>query len=86
MEITPEKMDEIHITIGKNVKNIRNKKGLSQLQLALELGYKSVSVISLGEIYKNKKHFNLIQLAKISKILNVDICEFFKGIDEILKS
>ena len=85
MELTPQQIDKIYIKIGKNVKKIREKNGLSQLELTLNLGYKSVSVISLGEIYKNKKHFNIIQLAKISKVLNVEIYEFFEGIDEIIQ-
>ena len=86
MELTQNQIEQIHIKIGKNVKKIREKKGLSQLELALNVGYKSVSVVSLGEIYKNKKHFNIIQLAKISKVLNVSILEFFDGIDEIIKT
>ena len=86
MEFNSNQIDQIHITIGKNVKKIRESKGLSQLELALNLGYKSVSVISLGEIYKNKKHFNIIQLAKISKLLDVEIYKFFEGVDDILKS
>jgi len=85
MELTSKQIEEIYIKIGKNVKKVREEKGLSQLELALSIGYKSVSVISLGEIYKNKKHFNIIQLAKIAKILNISILEFFEGIDEIIK-
>ena len=85
LEITQQQVDEIYIKIGKNVKRIREENGFSQLSLALDLGYKSISVISLGEIYKNKKHFNITQLAKISKLLNVDIYEFFEGVDEIIK-
>ena len=85
MDLTQNQIDEIYIQIGKNVKKIREAKGFSQLELALNLEYKSVSVISLGEIYKNKKHFNIIQLAKISKVLNVSILEFFEGVDEIIK-
>ncbi len=85
MSLSEKEINEIYKLIGKNVKKIRKKKGYSQLELALSLGYKSVSVISLGEIYKNKKHFNIAQLSKIAKTLNVDICEFFEGIDKILK-
>jgi len=86
MELTSKQIDEIYIKIGKNVKRIREEKGFSQLELALSMGYKSVSVISLGEIYKNKKHFNIIQLAKIAKILNVSILKFFEDIDEIINN
>ena len=84
--LSQEKIDKIYIKIGKNVKKIREKKDISQLDLALTLGYKSVSVISLGEIYKNKKHFNITHLAKIAKVLDVEICEFFEGVDEIIRS
>jgi len=39
----------------------------------------------MAEIYHNKKHFNIAHLAKIAKVLEVDICEFFEGVDEIIK-
>ena len=81
MKLSQNKIDEIYKIIGKNVKKIRIEKGLSQLELSLELGYKSVSVVAFGEICKNNKHFNISQLANISKILNVEICEFFKGVE-----
>ena len=84
--LSQEIIDKIYIKIGQNVKKIREKRNISQLDLALTLGYKSVSVISLGEIYKNKKHFNIAHLAKLSKVLDVSICEFFEGVDEIIKS
>jgi len=84
VSLSQNEIDEIYKQIGKNVKKIREEKGLSQLELAINLGYKSVSVISLGEIYKNKKHFNITQLAKLSKELNISILEFFDGIDEII--
>jgi transcriptional regulator with XRE-family HTH domain len=86
VSLSQKEIDEIYKIIGKNVKKIREKRGLSQLELALNLGYKSVSVISLGEIYKNKKHFNITQLAKIAKTLNTDICEFFEGVEEIIEN
>lgn len=84
--LSQEKINKIYIKIGQNVKKIREKRNISQLDLALTLGYKSVSVISLGEIHKNKKHFNIAHLAKIAKVLDVSICDFFEGVDEIIKS
>ena len=57
---------------------VRKQKGLSQLDLSLQMGYKSVSVVSGAEIYYNGKHFNLEHLLKISQILEVDISEFLK--------
>jgi transcriptional regulator with XRE-family HTH domain len=70
---------QFYQNIGKNVAKLRKSKGLSQLDLSLEMGYKSVSVVSGAEVCYNSKHFNIEQLLKISQILNVDICEFFKS-------
>jgi ribosome-binding protein aMBF1 (putative translation factor) len=72
---TPE---QLYKTIGKNVAKYRKEKGLSQLDLSLQMGYKSVSVVSGAEIYYDGKHFNLEHLLKISQILDVDISEFLK--------
>ena len=69
--------DDFYRIIGKNVARIRKEKGLSQLDLSLQMGYKSVSVVSGAEIYYNSKHFNLEHLLKIAQVLDVDICEFF---------
>ena len=69
---------ELHIKIGKNVAKLRKQYGFSQLQLSLEIGNKSPSLLSSAEVYKNKRHFNIEQLHKIAKILDIDICEFFK--------
>ena len=71
--------EEFHKFIGQNLAKLRKSKGLSQLDLSLEMGYKSVSVVSGAEVCYNSKHFNIEQLLKISQILNVDICEFFKS-------
>lgn len=71
-------IDELHILIGKNVAEYRKKASLSQLALSLEMGNKSPSLVSSAEIYTNQRHFNIEQLHKIAKILNVDIVDFFK--------
>ena len=70
--------DELYKIIGQNVAKYRKGKGLSQLDLSLAMGYKSVSVVSGAEIYYNGKHFNLEHLLKISQILNIEISEFLK--------
>lgn len=70
--------DELYILIGKNVARLRNEANLSQLELSLEMGNKSSSIVSAAELYANKRKFNIAQLHKIAKILNIDICEFFK--------
>ncbi len=48
------------------------------MELGLALGHTGVGTVSVAEIYHNKKHFNIEHLYKIAKILEVDICEFFK--------
>ncbi|MFW2236437.1 helix-turn-helix domain-containing protein [Aliarcobacter butzleri] len=73
--LTPE---ELYKLIGRNVAKFRKQRKLSQLELSLRMGYKSVSVVSGAEICYNGKHFNLEHLLKISQILDVEIAEFLK--------
>lgn len=73
-------IDQFHIEIGKKVKKARTKKGLSQLKLAELIGHKSVSIISLAEIYHNKQHFNIEHLVKIAFVLEIDICELLPSL------
>jgi len=77
-EINDLSSDALHIRIGKNVSRLRKEAGFSQLELSLEIGNKSPSLLSSAEVYKNKRHFNITQLHKIAKVLDIDICEFFK--------
>ena len=65
--------------ISANVIKARKEKGYSQLKLATELGYSSASYIGRMEIRKNNEHFNLVHLYKISKVLDIPICEFFRS-------
>ncbi len=74
-------IDEFYINIGKNVKRLREEKGLTQLQLSQSLGFKSVGLVSQSELYLKKQHFNLKHLYLISLILECDMNEFFKIID-----
>ena len=75
-----EKIEDFYKILGKNVKKIRLQKGYSQLDLALEIGIKSVAFYSNCENVRYNKHFNLEHLYKLAKALNVDICDFFEGI------
>jgi len=79
-EFSKDEIEEVHKTIGYNVKKYREKKGISQLELSLEIGNKSVSLISAAELYTDKKHFNIEHLYKISKILDIDISVFFEDL------
>lgn len=71
--------EEILNTVSKNVLKYRKDKGLTQMQLALEIGMSGGAYLGRAEIRKENHHFNIKHLAKISKILDVDICEFFKS-------
>ncbi|NBK98105.1 XRE family transcriptional regulator [Sulfurimonas sp. CVO] len=71
--------EEILDTVSKNVLKYRKDKGLTQMQLALEIGMSGGAYLGRAEIRKENHHFNIKHLAKISKILDVDICEFFKS-------
>jgi transcriptional regulator with XRE-family HTH domain len=67
-------VEEFYRKVGSNVAKYRKEAGLSQLDLSLQMGYKSISIVSSAEIYYKGKHFNLEHLLKISQILNVDLC------------
>ena len=81
LEISQIDIDVFYRTIGKNVMRLRKEKGLSQLELALAIGLKSVGLISVAELYHNKKHFNLEHLYKIANALDVKITDFFSDIE-----
>ena len=72
-------IDEFYANIGKNVKKLREQKGLTQLQLSQALGFKSVGLVSQSELYLKKQHFNLKHLYLISLVLECNMNEFFKS-------
>lgn len=78
IEISEEEIELFHRFIGQRVKQLRQKQGLSQLQLALAMGFNSVSSIAKAEIGIENKHFNLEHLYKIAKILEIDLCDFIQ--------
>lgn len=75
LDLPEDFIDDLHVEIGNNVKKARVKKGFSQLKLAQLIGHKSVSIVSLAEIYHNKQHFNIEHLVKIAYVLEIDVCE-----------
>lgn len=77
-EFLKDEIEDIHRKIGLAVKKYREHRGLTQLDLSLEMGNKSVSLVSAAELFRNKKRFNIGHLYKISKILNVPITSFFE--------
>ncbi len=71
--------EEVLDTVSKNVLKYRKEKGMTQMQLALEIGMSGGAYLGRAEIRKDNQHFNIKHLAKISKVLEIDICEFFKS-------
>ncbi len=80
IEFSSDELSRLHKCVGERVANIRKNKKVSQLDLALTVGYKSASVIAKGEAGTENRHFSVEQLYKISKALNVDMREFFSDI------
>ncbi len=71
-------IEEKHRKIGQNVAKIRKERGLSQLELSLKLGHKSVSIVASAEVFYRGAHFSVSHLLEIAEILEVDVREFFK--------
>ena len=77
-DISKEEIYEFYKTISSNVKKARINAKISQLELSLKLGIKSIAFYSNCENLRYNKHFNLEHIYKISKALNIDICELIK--------
>ncbi|MEA2091876.1 MAG: helix-turn-helix transcriptional regulator [Campylobacterota bacterium] len=73
-----EYSNEILDIVSSNVKKYRIEKGFTQMQLALEIGMSGGAYLGRAEIRKPNHHFNIKHIAKISKVLEVSICDFFK--------
>jgi len=74
VESLPENfIEDLHKKIGQNVKQAREKKGLSQLQLSQLIGHKSVTIVSRAEIHYKGQHFNIEHLFKIAYVLEIGI-------------
>ena len=68
-KIQDKYIDNAYRIIGLNVKKARELRGLTQLELSLAIGHKSVSVVSCAEIYHKRQHFNIEHLLKIAQAL-----------------
>ena len=61
--------------LSSNIKRFRNRLGLSQLHLALELG---ISTTFLSNIETGKKWVSAHTLSQIARTLKIDVYELFK--------
>lgn len=64
-------------TFGRRVAEVRKSKGITQQQLAQDIG---MSVVAIAYIETGKRWARLGTLNKISKSLKVKISELFDGI------
>ena len=62
--------------IGKNIRTIRNSKGLSMEAVANEA---NIEYRQLGRIERGEGNTTIASLLKIADALNVDIGKFFTG-------
>lgn len=76
--ISDDEIIDFYSKVSTKVKYYRELKKVTQLDLALDIGIKSVAFYSNCENNKYDKHFNMEHIYKISKALDVNICEFFK--------
>ena len=76
--LSDDEIAKFHRLVANRVAQLRKERGLSQLELSLAIGYKSVSLVAGAEAGYKNIHFNLEQLYRIASALDVDMAEFFK--------
>ena len=77
-QISIEEVEAFHQKIATNIRKFREENKITQHDMALSMGIESVAFYSNCENLRYGKHFNIEHIFKISRILEVDIEEFFK--------
>ena len=80
MKINKSDNKYIYVIAGKNIKRIREEKGLTQVQLADLIKYNEGTISNIEN--DSFQTFSLEFLYIISKKLKVPMSEFFKEIDQ----
>jgi len=70
--------EQVLDTVSANVKKYREEKGFTQMQLALDIGMSGRAYLGRAELRKKNHHFNIRHIAKIAKVLNIQIESLFK--------
>jgi len=83
--IDENEISQLHQKIGIVVKKLREEKNISQLDMALSIGIKSVAFYSNCENNKYDKHFNVEHLYKIVGILELPLSSFFIEVEARVK-
>lgn len=77
-----DKEDENYVyeLVSKNIKKQRKLKGLTQEELATKMGYSTQFISNIES--KNYQTFSLGTIWRLAIVLNIDIRELFKPIDD----
>jgi transcriptional regulator with XRE-family HTH domain len=71
--------EQVLDTVSANVKKYREARGFTQMQLALEIGMSGGAYLGRAELRTNNHHFNIRHIAKISKVLDIEISDLLKN-------
>ena len=77
-DVSQDYINEQYRLISRNVKKVRILNKYTQEQLALSMGFSTATFYTNAENNKRDKHFSIEHLIKISKILDVEMEDFFK--------
>jgi len=75
---TEEEIKIFYQKISENIKKKRIEKNMKQLEVALEIGIKSVAFYSNCENLRYGKHFNIEHVYKLAKLFDVKPYELLK--------
>ena len=66
---------DIKLLVGKRVKELRNKLGVSQEEFADMVGLDRTYITS---VECGKRNISIVNIEKLAKTLNISLSEFFK--------
>ena len=67
---------DIKIWVGRRVKELRNKLGISQEELADLVGLDRTYITS---VERGRRNISIVNIEKLAKALNVTLSEFFES-------
>jgi transcriptional regulator with XRE-family HTH domain len=73
-----EEISEFHRKLSNTIKKKRIEKNMKQLEVALEIGIKSVAFYSNCENLRYGKHFNIEHVYKLAKLFEMKPYELLK--------
>ena len=81
-DIEQDEVDDFYQAVSANVKKIRTSRNMSQLELSLKLGIRSIAFYSNCENLRYGKHFNLEHIYRLAKALEVDMCVLLEDVPQ----